>query len=305
MTTTWTAVWGITDTQFLAGYGVLCLAAVIAMWQGWRHAIGERAGSKDPQPDLGVYKLALLGGGTQLAITTAATQLHRDGRIAAGPVAGTLETRGELELDADALEHEVYEAIRREPRITPREMREQVAGSEAMRALRSELEWFGLLPSQAQTVLVRRLRLLGAAVVAIGAARIVAGLGAGAGVGMVAALTFVAICATWLIRRPPEATNRGSAIVARRRSARSNLRRHASASDSVLATALFGGAALWVAEPGIAATLGVPRESGRGGGNGGACGAGGGCGATCSSASACGGGGSSCGGGGGGCGGGS
>jgi len=301
MITTQAATWGIPDTQFLAGYGVLCLAAVIAIWQGWRLALGAKDRANDPLPDLGVYRLALVGGGPQLAITTAATQLHRDGRIAAGAVAGTLETRGELELDADPLEHEVFEAIRREPRITPRAMREQVTSSEAMRSLTSELRWFGLLPGEGQSALVRRLRLAGIVVIAIGLARIVAGLQAGAGVGMLAVLTFVAICATWLIRRPPAATSRGTDIVERQRAARSNLRRHAPASDCVLATALFGAGALWVAEPGIASTLGVPRESGRGGGSGGTCGAGGGCATACSSGSACGGGG----GGGGGCGGGS
>ncbi len=309
MITNATAVWGITDTAFLAGYGILCLAAVTAIWYGWHAMVGSRGSASDPLPDLSVYKLALLSGGTQLAITAAAAHLHRAGRIRGDRIAETLETCGELDLDADPLEHEVFEAIRREPHITARAMREQVAASETMRALRSELTWFGLIPGEAPSALVRRLRLAGVVVVAIGAARLVAGLQAGTGVGVLAVLIAVVACATWLIRRSPPATSRGGAIVERQRSERSNLRRHPTGGDSVLAAALFGGGALWLAEPAIASTLGVPRESGRGSGNGGACGAGGGCGSVCSSGAAWGGGGSGgggCGGGGGGgCGGGS
>jgi len=298
-----TAVWGITDTAFLTCYGVLCLAAVTAIWYGWQSMLGGKGGSNDPWPDLGVYKLALLSGGPQLAITAAAVHLHRAKRIRGDRIAETLETCGELDLDADPLEHEVFEAIRREPHITARAMREQVAASEAMRALQSELTWFGLVPGEAQRALVRRVRLAGAVVVAIGVAWIVAGLQSGAGVGVVAVLTAAVAFATWLIRRSPPATSRGGAIVERQRSERPNLRRHPTGGDSVLAAALFGGGALWIAEPAIASTLGVPRESGRGGASSGACGGGGGCGTVCSSGGG-GGGGGGCGGGGGGGGGG-
>jgi hypothetical protein len=114
----------------------------------------------------------------------------------------------------------------------------------------------------------------------------------------------------WVARGRVFATGRGRAIVRAHREDHDDVRRVPTASESVLAVALFGGAALWLADPAIASTLDVPREDHAGWGRGG--------GATCSSGGgACGGGfigggdggswgGGSCGGGGcgGGCGGG-
>jgi hypothetical protein len=114
----------------------------------------------------------------------------------------------------------------------------------------------------------------------------------------------VVAATVWLIRRRTTMTARGRDIVRARREDREDLRRVPLAGESAMAVALVGGGALWLADPGLASTLDVPREDvagfqrrdyacsaggscggggfgggggGHGGGHGGGCG-GGGCG---------------------------
>jgi uncharacterized protein (TIGR04222 family) len=293
--------WAITDPQFVWGYGVLCLGAAIFVWQQWRSALGPMERGNDPLPGLGPYKLAMLSGGPQLAITAAATKLHRNGLLAAGPYDGTLVVAGELEPGADRLERAVFDTVKHDPCVTTATMRAQLEDSEPVRWMKDELVEAGLLLDDSRSTTVRRLWLGGAVLAPLGIARLAAGPVDGAAGGWLLVMVGVVASATyWLARHRPLATNRGRAIVKRQRQERHDLRRNPAADESVLAAALFGGGALWLADPAIASTLGVPREQERGRGNGGAgyggCSAGGGC----SSGSSCGGGGC----GGGGCGGG-
>jgi uncharacterized protein (TIGR04222 family) len=296
--------WGITDQQFLWGYGALCLGGATAIWQQRRSALGPSGLGNDPLPELGHYKLAMLSGGPQLAITAAATKLHRDGLLEAGPDDGTLVVSGELGPGADRLECAVFDTVKHDPCLTTATLRAELDDSEPVRWMKDELVAAGLMLDDARSAAIRGLWLVGAVLALLGIAGLVAGLVDGAAAGWLLVMVGVVAGATlWLARHRPPATNRGRAIVKRQRQERHDLRRNPAASESVLAAALFGGGALWLADPAIASTLGVPREAGRtwsGGGGGYACSAGGGC---SSGASSCGGGGGSCGGGGG-CGGG-
>src|SRR4051795_2310900 len=103
--------WGITGPEFLWFYGALCAVAAAAAAFVRRRALGPSAGSKDPTPDLGVYKVAMLNGGPQLAITTAATKLHRDGVLCEGDEPRTHVVEAALAGQADPLERAVYEAV--------------------------------------------------------------------------------------------------------------------------------------------------------------------------------------------------
>lgn len=290
--------WGITDAQFLWVYGALCLGAAIAVLLQWRSALGPLERGNDPLPDLGPYKLALLTGGPQLAITAAATKLHRDGLLEAGPYDGTLVVAGELEPGADRLERAVFDTVKHDPCLTTATMRAELDDSEPVRWMKDELVEAGLLLDDSRSVAIRRLWLVGGLLALLGIARIVAGGLDGAAAEYLGVMVLAVIGTTfWLGGHRPRATNRGSAIVKRRRREREDLRRHPVAGESVMTTALFGGGGLWLADPAIASTLGVPREQDRGwrnGGGGYGCGVGGGC----SSASSCGGGGGGCGGGG-------
>ena len=190
MITTWTQpTWGISGPEFLWLYGVLCVGAAIGLWL-WRRAAGGPAPS-GPEPDLSIHELAMLGEGPQLAITSATTQLLRDGVLERGA--------------ADD----------------------------------------------------------------------------GAPVGFLFVMVLVVFSATQAtFRSRPVATRHGEAILDRWRTDCGDPMRHAVAGDPTLTAALFGGAALWFAEPHIAAALALPveQQDGWGSGGGGGCGGCGGCG---------------------------
>ena len=95
MITTWTQpTWASSGPGFLWLYGALCAGAAIGLWL-WRRAAGGPVPS-GPEPDLGIHELAMLGEGPQLAITSAATQLLRDGVLERGAADGMLDVAGEL-----------------------------------------------------------------------------------------------------------------------------------------------------------------------------------------------------------------
>lgn len=287
--------WGITSTEFLTGYAVLCVIAAAIVWWQRRQALGPRQRRSDPLPELGVHELALLAGGRQLAITSALTRLHGDRLLALRRGEGTLKVAGELEPTADAIERVIFEAVRREPGIATTALRREVEDGEPLASMSARLEQAGLLLDDEQAARVRRLWIVGALLVALGVARVAAGLSNDAAIGWTAAIALVVTMATAsLHRHRPVATNRGRDVLRRLRAEREELRRRPGVGESALAVALFGGGALWLADPAAAAALGVPREDESGGGRWGS-NRPGGCGA---------GGGGSCGGGGGGCGGG-
>ncbi|MEJ7894850.1 MAG: TIGR04222 domain-containing membrane protein [Solirubrobacteraceae bacterium] len=292
--------WGIDGPAFLWGYaGLAAVAGLVAGWQ-WRAAMGPEAGTEHAELD--PIRLALLNGGPQLAITTVAAKLHRDGALRAGEKPGTLVADGTLGSDAGELERAVLEAVEREPGIKTGALQRQLQSSDAVTAAITRLADVGLLIEPGTIKRLRRLWLIGLALAAFGGARIAAGLNNDADVGYETMMAFTVVCASvWLRLRRPWATSRGRALVAQQRRRRSSLLGRASGAELPTAVALFGGAALWAADPAIASTLGVPRESGWFTGHGGG---GGGTGTYCGGGWGGGDGGGGGGGGGGGCGGG-
>lgn len=263
--------WGITSAQFLAAYGGLCAITAICVWQRRRRALGSKAHNRDPLPTLGLYQLAMLGGGPQLAITTAATQLHQDGLLQVDAGSGRLRAAGAIDRTADPLEQAVFESVRRDPAISVQTLRDDVADGDGVRSMRTQLTAVGLLVDEQQAGALRRMWLAGALLALLGAAWVLGGREDGAAVGPVAALMLgVATATLWLARTRLLATHRGRTILERSRSERAELRRQPLAGDSVAVAALFGGGALWLASPEIASALDVPREDGDGwGGRGG------------------------------------
>ena len=195
--------------------------------------------------------------------------------------------------------------MRHEPGITARALRAQVADGDEVRWLSEDLTRVGLL-DEARSGSLGWVWLAGGLLLALGIARIVAGIANG---GAVLALVAIVVVVAWgtvaLARSRPPATKRGREILKRHRTARSELRSSPATGETALAAALFGGGALWLAEPAFASALDVPREAARNSGwnsSPGGC-SGGGCGGS-SWGSSCSSGGSDGGGGGGGCGGG-
>lgn len=309
LATTAASTWGVTDAQFLGGYGTLCALCALGVRHERRRLLGPVPTSLDPQPDLDAPRLALLSGGPDHAITVAAAELLRDGRLRGDGV--TISANGEPAATADALEREVFEAVRREPGLSIEEMHAHVRGSATMTAMTEEMTRSGLLVGGADAARMRLLWIVPGLLAGIGFARILTGVDDDATVAALFALVMVAVVATVrLVGNRPLATNCGRSVLERRRSDSAPKRLYPAASEIGLMTALFGGGALWVADPVTASALHVPREKEPspgggglvGGGGGGGCGGGGGW----SGDGGCGGGGGGGdgGGGGGGCGGG-
>lgn len=272
LVTTAASTWGTTDAQFLWGYGILCALCAIGIWYERRRVLGPAPTSRDPQPDLHAYQLALLSGGPDHAITVAAAQLLRDGRLRGDGV--TLSASGEPAATTDALEREVFEAVRHEPGISIEEMHARVRDGATMTAMSEQLTRSGLLVGGSDATRVRLLWIVPAVLAAIGLARIIAGVDDDGTVAVLFALvTAAAVATVRLVDNGPLATNRGRSVLERRRSDLAPSRLYPAASEVGLMTALFGGGALWVADPVTASALHVPREqepgAGAGGGGGG------------------------------------
>lgn len=293
MTRAWIAgTWGIGGAEFLWAYGTACAVAAIWAWQRWHTAVAAPRAGRDEGEPLGLYDLAMLGGGPQLAITSAATQMHRDGVLEVATGNGALRVAGKLDPTADPLERAILAVVAQAPRMTADAMRAQVETGDAIRAMSDDLTRAGLLVDASQAARLRSLRLLFAGLAVVGIARIAAGLLAGEPIGWLAVMVLGVLCAAIALLRRPHATHRGREIVRRWRAERQTLRERPAAGDAALAAALFGGAALWLAEPAFASAIGVPRDEGETDTGRRGCSAAGGC-------SSCGGG---CGGGCGGCG---
>jgi uncharacterized protein (TIGR04222 family) len=286
LATTTAGTWGITGAQFLWGYGALCAATAVGVWQAYRQALGPPAGPTDPLPDLGVSELGMLNDGPGCAITAATARLYHDGFLQGA--SGTLAVRGELDAAADPVEREVFDAVSREPWLSVGQILTRVEESATMRSLSERMTRAGLLLDEQQDRRIGLLWILPALVTTIGVLRILAGLAADRPILGLAVMTGVAGLATaGLFALRPVATRRGRDILERLRGERESLLRQPTASHSALTAALFGAGTLWLAEPAIASALGVPREenpshtgsSGGGGGcGGGGCGGCGGCG---------------------------
>jgi len=303
MLATTAGIWGIADPQFLWGYGTLCTIGAIGVWQERRRVLGPPAAPRDPQPELGAYRLALMSGGPDRAITAAAAQLFGDGRLKG--TGGRLTTAGKPSAPADPLEREVFETVAREPGLSAEQMRARVREGAAMAAMTEQMTRSGLLLEAAQVRRMRLLWIVPGLLAALGVAALLAGFGENGTVVALYAVVFAAVmAASRLIGARPLATNRGRRVLERQRREFAPRRRHPVADERVLMAALYGSGGLWLSDPATASALGVPREKESGAGSsGGGCGMGG-CGGSDGGDGGGGGGGGGCGGGGGGCGGG-
>jgi len=271
--------WGLSGPTFLWLYAGLGVAIAVAIRLQWQRALGPRPSADSV--DLDAYRLAMINGGPQLAITAAAARLQKDGALHAGSGTRTLAVGGELDEAADGLERAVYTAVEREPDIRTSTLRVELEDSEPIKRLTSRLTDAGLLVRPEVSAKLRRLSLLGVGLVLFGAAPSWAGTANDAPIGYLAILVIAVAGATyWLLRQKPWATARGRGLLSRQRNKRKDLEGGGMGAEFPLAIALFGGAALWAVEPAIASAWSVPREGGSGWSSGGGgtygCGGGGG-----------------------------
>ncbi len=255
--------WNISGPDFLLLYGVLCGLAAPVAWVRWRSLLGTPHRTSDPTPPFSAYKVAMLTGGPGLAVVAAATKLHFERTLVAGPTPHSLCVGGDLPPAADQLDRDVYEAVRRDPGITTASLRRELAGSPRLTALSDELERAFLIPARRRVAVLRReLAVLGGLVALAGIVPIAAGAASRPDqlVPLAAGVICVVLATARVIRRIPRTTGYGQDLLRRLRTQRVDRALTPHPGESVMLVALFGTGALWIADPGGAAALGVRRE---------------------------------------------
>lgn len=270
----------------LACYAGLCALFAFAVRRQWRRALGPRADAIDAV-ELDEHELAMLNGGPDLAITSAAAKLRPNLVALPGRPPRTFIASGRLDPHAPELEHELLGAVRRTHGISAPDLLRELADCEPVRRIVARLTEAGLLQDGSAVSRLRRLGVAGAALVMLGLGVVLAAIAdrePNAVALAAVTTTTVAITTTWLASARARASARGRALLERSREQRAELRGSTDRAELGLAVALFGGAALWAADADFASAWGASTEprmwwSGGGYGYGDDCGVGcGGCG---------------------------
>ena len=288
--------WGIPGPTFLIFFvGLTVIVAIAAAV----HRRALFAGNRDAQVDrLGPQEIAYLNGGDQLALYAALGGLRAAGAIASA-ADKTLTQSGPLPSGVTPLDSAVYNAAGR--RIRAREVRADQWVAAALQQLRTGLEQAGLAVPAATQRAARRWALAGAAVVALGVARLVDGVQNNRPVTYLVFAIILAVAVTiFMLTRKPLRTRAATTGLTSVREKNQHLAPGLSPSyatygvtGAAMGVALFGAASLYTMDPAFASEAEIQRisASGYGGGDGGSTSS------SCSSGSSCGGGGG-CGGGG-------
>lgn len=288
--------WGIGGPTFLRGYLTAAAIVLIGTLVHRRRLLrGQALTPTDPRPQAAAY----LNGGAKLAVYASLGGLRTAGAIAVS--VGRLRQAGSLPAGATPLDQAVYHAAGQ--RLRPRELIRHDQVTAAVHRLRSEVERSGLVVTAEQRRAARIGPLILLGLVVLGVARLIAGTANDRPVGYLILALLVLVPTTALLLRAPRRTRTGNDVLARMRAANAHLApsqrpswRTYGPSGAALGVALYGGAALWAADPVFAsaadvqrrfAASGYPGSSGSGGsggatttcgGGGGSCGGGGGCG---------------------------
>jgi uncharacterized protein (TIGR04222 family) len=296
--------WGITGPAFLAGYGLLVLAALLAIIVArWRLA-GGPPGAGRAELSGHPHDIAYLNGGPELAVLSALSSMRVAGTIVAQE-RGRVHAAQAVGTAGSELERAIHLAA-----IVPIPQRELVTHRivrTALDAARQRLEDTGLLVSEERRRRIKRAGLWMVPVAGFGQARLLAGAANGAPVGyLILELIAVGILAAILLSTAPARGRRGTAELSRLRAAHHELdprmRPDWTAYGPAVAglgVGIFGASALWASDPAFAANLEAQRVTAGMGGSGnyyGHCGSGG-CGSAGHSGGGCGSGGGGCGGG--------
>ena len=279
------STWGISGPQFLLLYLVLFAVTVLGVVLARRRALASDGAAVPARLD--PYEAAELNGGDDLVVITAASNLLRGGslvsagrrrgqpaRLVTGPAPGPA---------AHPVEWAVYQEVATRPNRRLKDLRAGLERGSALAGLRERLRLRGLAPTPEQRARCRAAALWFLPLLALGAARVVAGSANGRPVGfLVVFLLVTVVVAAALAGRVPNATELGRRTLQALRAEHPRPGSGASPAQLSMATALFGAGVLWAADTDIAMMLRVPREqgfsAGFGGDGGGDGGGGGGCG---------------------------
>lgn len=252
-------VWGIDGPAFLAGYLLLALVVVA------RAVVVRLASGRVPSPTRAVElasDAAYLNGGRRLAVLAALAALRVDELVEA--LDGRLvQASGTAGSHRDPVERAVHEVAAQPAQVHTLAGRRVVAAE--LDAVADRLGAAGLLDEPGPTRAVRRVWWAPAAVAVLGGAWVAAGLAAGAPVAPVVLVAVAVALAAGVLALAPRRRTRTRAADAELHRLRARYRhltpamapswRTYGAEGAAMGVALYGEAALWMAEPTFAAAI--------------------------------------------------
>jgi uncharacterized protein (TIGR04222 family) len=303
--------WGIAGPDFLWLYAGLAVLAIITAFI-WRRA-SLRGPSLRRARDLTPTQAALLNGDRRLAVYSSLAALRAAGAIDTNN-RGKLRQVNRTPVGAGELDRTIIAATGRG--VTARTVQTDPAVVDVLKRTEDQLTLAGWLVDEDRRRAVRVAAFIVFAVVAVGAARIIAGILNDRPVTFLVMAVIPVVFIAFLFLRVPRLTTNAKRLLQRMRLQARHLSPRQSPSWSTygpeaaaLSIGLFGAAAFFFADPEFAEAAELQRHVASSGGgdfggySGGSSSDSGSSSSCSSSSSSCGGGGSSCGGGGGGCGG--
>ncbi len=271
--------WGISGSDFLLVYvgaaAVFLVVAVVARLSVTRSNQGAAPG-RLPTPAEVAF---LLGGRAQAAYSSLAS-LRTAAVIGVGAERG-LTVTGPVPAGANRLDLAVYAAAQRDVRA--RDLPDHGEVQSAVAEIRDTVERAGWLPESSIRTRARLGAFLLLGLTAFGVVRIVAGAMNERNVGYLIALCVITLALGLSLLRVPRLTRSGRRAVKETQARNLHLApAHAPSwktygrDSAAMAVALYGTAALWVADPGFAAEADVRRMATSGGASGSSGGDGGG-----------------------------
>lgn len=289
MTSTFAAagdIWGIDGQMFLIGYAVLAVVVGVA-----GTAVRKRLAApprEHPGADIATrpFDIALLNGGSELAVLSALSAMHMRGTITA--TQGSVRAARRLDPRADELERAIHNAAGNESVRRKRLPAQHPVGA-ALAAMEQRLVGVGLLLSAEQRRRIRRVSFAMLALAVLGLARLLAGLIERQNVAVLAGAIVVvtAVAIVQFVKVPTRSAN-GDRTLAALRSQHFELAPGSTPNWAVygpvaaaLGIGIFGPAALWASAPTLAQALATKPPSsasntGDSGGDSSSCGGGGG-----------------------------
>jgi len=255
--------WGISDTQFLTAFVLVCGLYVLAAGLLARFHTGRPPSSALDEP-ADSYELAMLTDGSVCVATAAAARLHQAGALRVED--GQLFATGDDVAAANPVERELVQTLRKGAGTSAEELRQTLAGGPLHARMAVKLADCGLLRAPGRTSAVLRLQRLAWALTAIGSVRFVwaavdppDGPMSGAAVAsFVIGLGLPSIVYIVSGREAPGVTPEGRRLLARERKRHRKLSVGSVSGDQIaLAVALFGSEPLRRADPELATAWGI------------------------------------------------
>jgi len=261
--------WGISGSDFLRGYtglaAALSILAVLLFLRAYRRSGGSGQDSRAVGERLAPADAAYLRGGRSAAVLCAIAGLRARGILLAPGRRKLATSRSSIPGEVSGLERAVHEAVRRREPYRRIGMAPGVRGQ--LDAVEAKLIDTGLLRSATDRTVLRGFGLAMLAVLAVGIARLVAGIGNQKPVGYLIltliGFTGVLIWFHYLIRRSHR-TRFGNQVLNYLNSRYVHLApshhpswRANGAEAAAMSAAMFGAAAIYASDPAFATRIGV------------------------------------------------